>query len=118
MSRTRKFLLAAASAILLALPIARAEAGTVSGRLFARGGKPLADRQVHFENRISGDIYLARTGDDGSFAADLPPGVYDLRAERGLIVKSHLVVGVSDVGLGQVFEGAPLDVRRPFEREG
>ena len=49
--------------------------------------KPLSDHQLHFENRISGDMYLTRTGDDGSFASDLPPGIYDLRAERGLVVR-------------------------------
>ena len=118
MSRTARFLFGLAIALLLTAPASRADAGTVSGRLFDRSGKPLGDRQVHFENRVSGDIYLARTNSDGSFSAEVPPGVYDVRAERGLVVKSNVVVGTTDLSTGQVFEGAPLDVRRPFEREG
>lgn len=118
MSRTARFLFGLAIALFLIAPASRADAGTVSGRLFNRNGAPLADRQVHFENRVSGDIYLARTNSDGSFSAEVPPGIYDLRAERGLVVKSHIVVGGADFSVGQVFEGAPLDVRRPFEREG
>ncbi len=103
----------------LTLIAARAEATMVSGVYVAReGGKPLADHQLHFENRIGGDIFLARTGSDGSFASDLPPGTYDLRAERGLVVKSGIVVGDSELNVGRVTDGAPFDVRRPFEREG
>jgi hypothetical protein len=118
MSRTARFVLALGIALALSVPAARAQAGTVSGRLFNRDGKALGDHQLHFENRISGDIYLARTEGDGSFSTELPPGSYDLRAERGLVVKSNIVVDASDVGIGQIFEGAPLDLRRPFEREG
>lgn len=98
----------------------RAEAATVSGIYTTPHGKPLADHQLHFENRISGDMYLTRTGNDGSFASDLPPGTYDLRAERGLIVRPGIRVEVNgaDLNVGRVSEGAPLDVRRPFERQG
>jgi hypothetical protein len=118
MSRTARFLFALALGVFVAAAFSRADAGVVSGRLLDRDGKALGDRQVHFENRVSGDIYLARTGSDGSFSAEVPPGIYDVRAERGLVVKSHVVVGTADLSVGQVFEGAPLDVRRPFEREG
>ena len=103
----------------LILLAARADAAMVSGVYTTRGdGKPLADHQLHFENRVSGDIFLARTASDGSFASDLPPGIYDLRAEHGLIVKSKVVVNADDLNVGRITDGAPLDVRRPFEREG
>ena len=113
-------LLGAAIAVAMTLAAASSDAAIVSGVYTSPGGAPLADRQLHFENRVSGDIYLARTGADGSFASDLPTGTYDLRAERGLVVKSGIVIDVNsvDMNVGQVREGAPLDVRRPFEREG
>jgi hypothetical protein len=111
--------LCAAIAGALMLITARAEATMVSGIFVTReGGKPLTDHQLHFENRISGDIFLARTGSDGAFASDLPAGTYDLRAERGLIVKSKIVVGDNELNVGRVTDGAPFDLRRPFEREG
>jgi hypothetical protein len=44
--------------------------------------------------------------------------VYDLRAERGLILASGIRVDSADVNIGHVVEPAPLDVRRAFEREG
>jgi hypothetical protein len=103
----------------LVLSAAYANAAIVSGVYTNRGdGKPLADHQLHFENRVSGDIFLARTGSDGSFASELPPGTYDLRAEHGLIVKSKLVVNADDLNVGRITDGAPLDIRRPFQREG
>ncbi len=104
----------------LVLLSAHAEAATVSGIYTTPHGKPLADRQLHFQNRISGDMYLTRTGADGSFASDLPPGTYDLRAERGLVVRPGIRVEVTglDLNVGRVSEGAPLDVRRPFQRQG
>ncbi len=110
--------LRAAIAVALVLFAARIEAAMVSGVYTSPGGKPLADRQLHFENRISGDMYLIRTGDDGSFSSDLPPGTYDLRAERGLVVRPGIRVDGPDLNVGRVSEGAPFDVRRPFEREG
>jgi hypothetical protein len=116
-SASRVFCAAIAGALILMT--ARAEATMVSGVFVTReGGKPLGDHQLHFENRISGDIFLARTGSDGAFSSDLPAGTYDLRAERGLVVKSKIVVGDSELNVGRVTDGAPFDVRRPFEREG
>ena len=108
----------AAIAGALVLLSARADAAMVSGVYTSRGGKPLADHQLHFENRIAGDMYLTRTGYDGSFSSDLPPGTYDLRAERGLIVRPGIRVERADLNLGRVADGAPYDVRRPFERQG
>jgi hypothetical protein len=118
MLNVAKGVLSAAMAAALIVLAARADAAVVSGVYTSRGGAPLGDHQLHFENRISGDMYLTRTGSDGSFSADLPPGTYDLRAERGLIVKSKIVVGASELNVGHITDGAPLDVRRPFERQG
>ena len=95
-----------------------AGAANVSGTMTSRDGKPSDRRQLHYENRVTTDIYIAPTKPDGSFSADLPPGFYDLRAERGLILQSKILVGTEDVNVGHILEPAPLDVRKPFEREG
>lgn len=95
-----------------------AGAANVSGTMSYRNGSPATKRQLHYEDRTTGDIYVAPTNSDGSFTADLPPGLYDLRAERGLILRSEIPVGTQDLNIGHVVEPAPLDVRRPFEREG
>ncbi len=118
MDKAAGYALAVAFASMLFVPMARANAATISGIYSDRKGTPLPGHQIHFENRISGDIFLTRTGSDGSFSTDLPPGAYDLRAERGLVLYHDLLVDHGAVNLGRVEDGAPLDVRRPFEREG
>lgn len=95
-----------------------AGAANVSGVMSYRGGKPADKRQLHFENRVTSDIYVAPTQPDGSFTADLPPGLYDLRAERGVVLAGKIRVDKDDVNVGHVVEPAPLDVRRPFQHEG
>ncbi len=95
-----------------------AGAANVSGLMSYRDGRPAERRWLHYENRVTSDIYIAPTKPDGSFTADLPPGLYDLRAERGVIVASKIRVDAEDVNIGHVVEPAPLDVRRPFENEG
>ncbi len=95
-----------------------AGAANVSGLMSYRNGKPAERRWLHYENRVTSDIYIAPTKPDGSFTADLPPGLYDLRAERGVILASKIRVDAQDVNIGHVVEPAPLDVRRPFENEG
>jgi hypothetical protein len=110
--------LCAVSVVALLTVAARADAAVVSGIYTSRSGQVLPGHQLHFENRISRDMYLTRTGDDGSFASDLPPGTYDLRGERGLIVRPGIRVEGPDLNVGRVSDGAPFDVRRPFEREG
>jgi hypothetical protein len=112
-----EILLFAFAVAALALPI-RAHGAVVSGRFVYRNGAPAADRQLHFENVISEDMFIAPTDSDGKYSLDLPPGVYDLRAERGVILKKKVVVGNNDVSVPQAIEPAPLDVRRPFEHEG
>lgn len=118
MHKAAGYVLAVALASMMFVPFARANAATVTGVYSNRKGTPLPGHQLHFENRVSGDIYLTRTNSDGSFSADLPPGVYDLRAERGLVLHHNLLVDHGAVNLGRVEDGAPFDVRRPFEREG
>ena len=95
-----------------------AGAANVSGVMFYRDGKPAERRQLHYENRVTSDIFVAPTKPDGSFTADLPPGFYDLRAERGVVLASGIRVDNEDINLGHVVEPPILDVRRPFEREG
>ena len=79
----------------------------------------MENRQLHFQNRASGDMIVAPTDNQGDFAAYLPPGLYDLRAERGVILKAKiLVVGDKDFDIGRVVEPAPTDPRRLLDRQG
>jgi hypothetical protein len=94
-----------------------AGAANVSGTMVYRNGSPATQRQLHYENRATGDMYVAPTTPDGSFTADIPPGHYDLRAERGVILKNKIIVGDEDFTIGRVVEPAPLDVRRLFEHQ-
>jgi len=108
-------------ALALAAPAAAAQfsSAQVSGNFVYRDGTPADNRQLHFQNRASGDMFVAPTDNHGDFATFLPPGIYDLRAERGVVLKAKiLVVGNTDFNIGRVEEPAPLDVRRPFERQG
>jgi hypothetical protein len=105
----RRLALAAALVLPAAFaPVANAEAGRVSGVLTTYQGQPDASRDLHFENCITHDNFLAPTHTDGSFAQSLPPGCYNLRAERGAILRSSIQVGEAPVSLGQVSDLAPL----------
>src|SRR5215467_12735315 len=64
----------------------------ISGNFVYQNGSPAYDRQLHFQNRASSDLYVAATDERGDFSASLPPGIYDLRAERGVILKRRIVV--------------------------
>ena len=112
----RRLALAAALVLPAAFaPVANAEAGRVSGVLTTYQGRPDASRDLHFENCITHDIILAPTHSNGSFAQDLPPGCYNLRAERGAILKSSIQVGDAPVNLGQVSDLAPLAPARLWD---
>ncbi|MGH7836307.1 MAG: hypothetical protein ACREQC_00625 [Candidatus Binataceae bacterium] len=93
--------------VLAGAPIARAARvnGTLTGY---ENPAPLAKRYLHFENQVTRDIYMTLTAADGSFAAELPPGTYRLRAQRGAILASGITVGAPDIALGPVSELAPL----------
>jgi hypothetical protein len=120
MSNAARRILSAAILVATIAMAAHTDAGIVTGIYNSRSGAPLPDHQLHFENRISRDMYLARSGSDGSFSADLPPGIYDLRAERGLVIKPGIVVGDSAVSVGRVSGGERVSdvLREPFERQG
>jgi len=110
--------LSIALAIAMIAGLRNAGAAIVSGTMSYRDGKVATKRQLHYEDRTTGDIYVAPTNPDGSFSADLPPGTYDLRAERGVILAYRIRVGDQDLNIGHVVEPAPLDMLRPFQREG
>jgi len=120
MSNAVRRILSAAILVATIAMAAYADASIVSGVYTNRGGAPLSDHQLHFQNRVSGDMYLTRSGGDGSFSADLPPGIYDLRAERGLVIRSGIVVGPTPVSVGRVNDGELMSdvLREPFERQG
>jgi hypothetical protein len=103
-------------ALVAALPGAAA-AARVGGTFITYQGQPAVSRDLHFENCATRDSYLAPTHGDGSFAQSLPPGCYDLRAERGAIVRYAIMVGDSDLTLGQVKDLAPFAPARLFQLE-
>ena len=90
----------------------------VSGTFVYWDGKPMDNRQLHFQNRASGDMFVAATDNHGDFATYLPPGLYDLRAERGVILKEKILVGNDDFNIGRVVEPASTDPRRLLDRQG
>ncbi|HUO05905.1 MAG TPA: hypothetical protein VMU16_11980 [Candidatus Binataceae bacterium] len=102
----------------LAMVAGLAGAAVISGSMVYRDGKPADRRQLHFENQVTEDMYVAPTKSDGAFEADLPPGLYDLRAERGAILKGDIQVRAADQNVGQVVEPLMLDPRRAFQHEG
>ncbi len=106
--------LAALTFIVTAAPAARA--GWVSGTLTTyEGGTPETDRALHFQNRATHDIYMAPTARDGSFGVRLPPGVYQLRAERGAILVNNIVVRHSETSLGRISDLALYSLARIFD---
>jgi hypothetical protein len=107
-----------ALAILLGAGIpATARAAIVSGTLAGYEGKDEPSRDLHFENCITHDEYLAPTHADSSFAQNLPPGCYDLRAEQGAILHHGIIVGDSDIAIGTVSDLAPLAPARIWNLE-
>ncbi len=94
-------LLAFAGAAVLA---SSALAGTVSGVLLSPDGAPIASRQVHFRNVVTGDVFLAGTGPNGAFSIPLPAGDYELHDEEGVKVLAPIRVADGSVDLGSVRE--------------
>lgn len=94
-----------------------ASAARVSGTLIGYQGQPEPSRDLHFENCASHDSYLAPTHTDATFAQNLPPGCYNLRAERGAILRPGIMVKDNDVALGAVSDLAPFAPARLFDLE-
>ncbi|MGO9060034.1 MAG: hypothetical protein ACLQU2_22035 [Candidatus Binataceae bacterium] len=88
----------------------------VSGKLLTYEGQPAASQRIHFENAVSGDLFLAKTGPDGSFAFALPPGGYELRVEQGPIVVDFIDAQGEAVSLGTVSE--PPKIQYWLQAEG
>jgi hypothetical protein len=78
---------------------------------------PLASRDLHFQNIVTGDSYFSPTHSDGSFGAILPPGTYRLRTETGAVIVSSIAVGRRDIDLGRVNELAPLAPQRLWQAQ-
>ena len=116
----KPLILSCAMALGLAAPAAAItfSSAHVSGTFVYWDGKPMDNRQLHFQNRASGDMFVAATDNHGDFAAYLPPGLYDLRAERGVILKEKILVGNDDFNIGRVVEPASTDPRRLLDRQG
>lgn len=92
-----------------------AQAALVSGILTTPDGHPASDRQIHFENRVTGVLYLVQTDSDGKFSTNLPPGVYDLRQEHGTTIRAGIEVTQADADLGKVPEPVTGFWFNPFE---
>ena len=88
----------------------------ISGKLLTSDGQPAAGRPIHFEQQVSGDIYLTSTNSDGTFSVAVPPGIYDLRDERGPIIAGPILARDQNISLGAVSEPAPY--RSIFQGEG
>jgi len=87
----------------------------VTGVLAASEAGSPAGHDLHFQNRLSGNIYAMRTDVNGAFSATLPRGVYDLRGMHGAVIASAVMVGQDPVNLGQVHSPGPYNVWRLFE---
>ena len=92
-------------------------AANVSGVLVTVDGKAARSRQVHFENRVTHDLFLIMSDRAGQFSIDLPPGSYDLRSDRGAIMGPLIAVDQADIALGNVVQRSGWR-GLIFEREG
>ena len=99
-------------------PLQPATSVVVSGKLLTYEGQPAANQPIHFENLVSGDLFLAQTGQDGSFSFPLPPGEYDLRVEQGPIVVNFIDADTEEeaVTVGTVSE--PPKIQYWLQAEG
>jgi hypothetical protein len=95
-----------------------AAAARVSGVLTGYNDPtPLASRDLHFQNVITGDVYLSPTHSDGSFRASVPAGKYRLRTETGAVLVKSIIVDRADIDLGRINEVAPLAPWRLWQSE-
>jgi hypothetical protein len=103
-------------AILVTGAALRASAADVSGVLSGPGDQSGANRHLHYENMVTQDNFLAPTGPNGQFSAELPPGEYTLRKENGSVLMSGIIVDPDGtaIRLGQVRD-MPFKVANLFE---
>lgn len=106
-----------AALMMLTPAIPSALAMRVGGILVNGTGQPLSSRDLHFQNCVTYDIFLSPTHDDGSFAAQLPPGCYQLRNEAGAIIDHHIYVTKYDVSVGRVHEEPSNPIAGLFEMQ-
>jgi hypothetical protein len=101
MRALRKLILTTVLAAGFSIPAA---AATVGGILSGPNDASGADRQLHYTNDVTKDNFLAPTGPNGEFTADLPPGIYSLRKENGAVLLSGIIVDydTTELRLGQV----------------
>lgn len=80
-------------------------------------GQPLGGHDLHFQDRVGGNLYMMKTEANGAFSTMLPEGAYDLRGMNGTVIERGVSVGSSAVNLGQVSPPGPYNVWRFFERQ-
>jgi hypothetical protein len=97
-------------------PMQRATPVVLTGKVLSYEGQPLANREIHFENVVSGDVFLGMTGPDGSFSMPLPPGFYNLREGNGPIVAGYILAQGDAINVGSVSE--PPELQRLLEMQG
>jgi hypothetical protein len=94
------------------------QAARVSGVLTAyESTTPLVSRDLHFENVVTGDMYLSPTHADGSFGTNLPPGRYWLRTETGAVLVKYVTVNRANLDLGHVSELARWAPQRLWQAQ-
>lgn len=89
----------------------------VTGVLVASEAGSPDVHDLHFQNRVSGNLYVFRTAANGAFSTMLPQGIYDLRGMHGAVIAPAVMVGQSPVNLGQVSSPGPYNVWRLLERQ-
>ncbi|HZP46883.1 MAG TPA: hypothetical protein VFB15_14635 [Candidatus Binataceae bacterium] len=93
-------------------------AATVSGVLTGyENTAPLGHYELRFENQMTRDLYVARTDAQGRFGAELPPGVYEVRGPRGVVLAHGVIVDNAPVTVGSISDRAPFSPARLFERQ-
>jgi hypothetical protein len=81
----------------------QARAAIIRATVVDQHGAPVAQHQIHVENHVSGDSFLATTAADGGFAVDVPPGYYDVRDDTGAILYSDVVAThLATIKLGKI----------------
>ncbi|HEY2106686.1 MAG TPA: carboxypeptidase-like regulatory domain-containing protein [Candidatus Binataceae bacterium] len=88
----------------------------ISGKVLTHEGQPVADREIHLENTVTGDAFLTSTGKDGSFSIAVPPAYYNLREEHGPIVAGYIWAQGDAINMGTVSEPGGLQYLLQLQR--